>query len=410
MIKRLHSFWFLFFATAFVFIGCNNQTKQTGESGKSSNGSSAKGQAKDYVEGKDYLVYERVRLLDKNGFSQPVEALSMLLPQGWTQESEIGWTRGTGCDGTFTWMKAKSADGKFSIQMFPEKVYGWNEDQSQNRANGNNGNCTSMQPLEAEYYLRKVFGPQELGNPEILNVQMNQEVVAQMRQKNETFVREMQQYGAGRINFNQTAVNAEVRWADGTEGFVILGVNITIGEVPNIYNGSSSTIYTMQASPRVVFKYPKGEAETAKNQFAAIMSSIRTNPAWLSAVNSYWKQVRQQSNMAHQNRIRMNDELTRSMGNAAIKRGQERLNNMDLQMRSWEQQQSSQDRMHTNFIKAIREVDNFKDATGTYEMSSSYNHAWSRGDGNSFLMSNNPNFDPQFAFKDQNWQEMKKVD
>lgn len=410
MIKRLHPFWFLFFAIAPVSISCNSQTTQTKKAGKSVNGSSAEGQKKGYVEGKDYLVYERVRLLDKNGFSQPVEALSFLLPKGWTQESEIEWQQGTGCDGTYSWMKAKSANGKFSIQMFPVRLYAWNDDQSLNQSNSNTGNCTTMQPMDAEPYLRKVFGPREMGNMEVVKVQMNKAVVAQMQQKNEAFVREMQQYGAGRINFNQTAVNADVRWPDGTEGFIILGVNITIGEIPNIYNGTSSNIYTTQVSPCVVFKYPKGEEESARNQFAAIMSSIRTNTAWLNAVNSYWKQKRQQSDVAHRERIRMNDELTRSMGKAAIKSGQERLNNMDLQMRSWEQQQSSQDKMHTNFIKAIREVDNFKDATGTYEMSSSYDHAWSRGDGNSFIMSNNPNFDPQFQFKDQNWQEMKKVD
>jgi hypothetical protein len=410
MMKCLPLFRFLFFAIAPFIIGCNSQTTQNGETSKSVNRSSAESQTKDYVEGTDYLVYERLRLLDKNGFSQPVEALSILLPKGWMQESEIAWTKGTTCDGTFSWIKAKSADGKFSIQMFPARIYGWNDDQSLNQASTNTSNCTLMQPIEAEPYLRNIFGHEELDNPEVVKVQMNEDVVAQMQQKNEAFIREMQQYGAGPITFNQTAVNADVRWPDGTEGFIILGVNISINEVPNIYNGTSSNVYTMEVSPRVVFKYPKGEKESARNQFAAIMSSIRTNPAWVNAVNSYWKQVRQQSNAAHQTRIRMNDELTRSMGNVAIKRGQERLNDMDLQMRSWEQQQSSQDRMHTNFIKAIREVDNFKDATGTYEMSSSYNHAWSRGDGNSFVMSNNSNFDPQYVFKDQNWQEMKKVD
>lgn len=407
MSKQLHRFWFLFFAMAPVFINCSSKTKDAGETSKPGN---ADGKKENYAEGTDYLVYERVRLLDKNGFSEPVEALSMLLPKGWTQESEIVWAKGTGCDGTTGWLKAKSADGKFSIQMYPSKVYGWNDEQSLNQSNNNSGNCGSMQPMEAEPYLRKVFAPNELGNPEVVNVQMNKDVVAQMQQKNQEVTAEMQQYGAGRMSFNQTAVNADVRWPDGTGGFIVLGVNTLTGEVPNIYNGTSSNIYTMEIRSRVVFKYPKGEEENARNQFAAIMSSIRTNPAWSNAVNSYWKQVRQQSNMAHQQRIRMNDELTRSMGNAAIKRGQERLNNMDLQMRSWEQQQSAQDRMHTNFIKTIREVDNFKDATGTYEMSSSYNHAWSRGDGNSFIMSNNPNFNPQFVLKDQNWQEMKKVD
>lgn len=407
MIKQLHRFCFLLLAIAPFFISCNSKTKETGETGKPG---AADGKKSDYAEGTDYLVYERIRIMDKNGFSEPVEALSLLLPKGWTQESEIVWAKGTGCDGTTAWLKAKSADGKFSIQMFPSKVYGWNDEQSLNRTKNNSGNCGAMQPMEAEPYLRKVFGPNELDNPEVVNVKMNNDVVAQMQQKNQEVIGEMQQYGAGRISFNQTAVNADVRWPDGTGGFVILGVNSSTTEVPNIYNGSSSNIYTTEARSRVVFKYPKGEEESARNQFAAIMSSIRTNTVWLNAVNSYWKQVRQQSNVAHQQRIKMNDDLTRSMGAAAIQRGQERLNNMDLQMRSWEQQQSSQDRMHTNFIKTIREVDNFKDATGTYEMSSSYSNAWSRGDGNSFIMSNNSNFNPQSVFKDQNWQEMKKVD
>ncbi len=65
--------------------------------------------------------------------------------------------------------------------------------------------------------------------------------------------------------------------------------------------------------------------------------------------------------------------------------------------------------MHTEFIKTIREVENFRDETGKYEMSAGYDHVWSRGDGDNFLMSNNPNLDPSSVFKDQNWKQMKKV-
>ncbi|GAB2794017.1 hypothetical protein GCM10027275_43790 [Rhabdobacter roseus] len=285
--KRFLFLWFLFLGGAFVLASCNSQSAQTGKSSQSAEGASAGGPTQTYVEGKDYLVYERVRLLDQNGFSQPVEAYSILLPSGWTQESEVVWTKGTVCDGTSSWMKARSADGKFSIQFFPARIYGWNDNPVLNQANTQTENCTLMQPTEAEAYLRNVFGPEELGNPDVVNVRLNQAVVAQMQQKNEAFVREMQQYGSGRITFNQTAVNADVRWRDGTAGFVILGVNVSIGGVPNIYDGTSSTIYTTEASPRIVFKYPQGEEEGARRQLAAIMSSFRTNPAWANAVNGY---------------------------------------------------------------------------------------------------------------------------
>jgi hypothetical protein len=62
------------------------------------------------------------------------------------------------------------------------------------------------------------------------------------------------------------------------------------------------------------------------------------------------------------------------------------------------------------FIKTIREVENYSDATGKVELVSGYNHAWSKSDGSSFIMSDNPNFDPSSVFQDQRWKEMKKVE
>ncbi|MCA0348883.1 MAG: hypothetical protein LCH35_06450 [Bacteroidetes bacterium] len=62
------------------------------------------------------------------------------------------------------------------------------------------------------------------------------------------------------------------------------------------------------------------------------------------------------------------------------------------------------------FIKTIREVENYSDATGKVELVTGYNHAWSRSDGSSFIMSDNPNFNPSSVFQDQRWKEMKKVE
>lgn len=359
------------------------------------------------------MVYNRIRILDKKGFTEPQEAYSLLLPKNWQHEGAVEWNfPGTGCDGIWGWLKAKSTDGKFNFEVFPDKIYSWNDDpgmQQFNQQNNSSTNCTSERPMTAEEYLKNIF-VKEIGNPQVVSVEPNQFVVDQMRENNDKFRNEMTQYGAGAIQFNQTAINAVVRWNDNTEGLVTLGSNVIESSVPNVYNGTSDKIYTTAIVKRTVFKYPSAAAEQAKNQFGVVMSSIRTNPAWKNAVDDYWKQVRQQRNVAHVGRIKMMDEQTRQMGENAIRRGNERLQQMDNQMRSWEASQSSQDRMHTNFIKTIREVENFRDEKGTYEMTSSYNHAWSRGDGTSFVMSNNPNFDPAFVLKDQAWKQMKKVD
>ena len=43
------------------------------------------------VEGKDYVVLERVRFNDEEGFDRPVEAISILVPRGWRTEGGIRW-------------------------------------------------------------------------------------------------------------------------------------------------------------------------------------------------------------------------------------------------------------------------------------------------------------------------------
>lgn len=321
---------------------------------------------------------------------------------------------GSTCDGTFGWLKAASPDEKYSLMVYPDILYGWNTNaqtrQFFQNSGGSSTNCMNREPINAENYLRQVFAREELGNAEIVKVEPNSFVVQQMQQANEVTLSELRQYGAGAMMFHQTAINAEVRWPNGKEGLVVLGVSILEMDVPNVYDGSYAKIYTTQLTKRIVFTYPKGESEQAKNQFSSIMGSFRTNPAWNDAVNKFWKDIRQKKNVAHIGKIKMMDEQTRSMGDAAIRSGEARLKNMDTDMRNWEQRQNSQDRIHTNFIKTIREVENYRDETGKYEMTSSYDHAWSRGDGTSFVMSNNPNFDPAFVFKDQNWKAMKKVD
>lgn len=398
-----------------ILSSCGNQNSGNMNNGTSASGNNASGdnasRNENFVEGKDYTLYERVRLMDKIGFTEPAEAYSMLLPKGWKSDGEVIWINpGTTCAGTYRKLKATSPDGKYVFEMMPDILFSWNPDpqmsQYQNQNNG--GFCKTGEPVNAEKYLRNIFA-QELGGAEVVSVEENAAVVSRMRESNEKAIRELQQYGAGRMQFNQTALNANLKWNDNTEGMVTLGSSILEGEVPNVYNGTSNTIYTTQITARTIFKYPAGEGEQAKKLFTLIMASIRTNPAWTEAVNNFWLQARQQSNVAHVGRIKMIDEQTRRMGEQAIRNGQQRLNQMDNQMRTWEQSQASQDRSHTEFIKTIRGVENFRDETGKYEMTAGYDHAWSRGDGTSFILSDNPNFNPASVLQDQNWKQMKKV-
>ena len=262
-------------------------------------------------------------------------------------------------------------------------------------------------PLDATQYFKQVFVNQELGGPAITDIKDNNEGLSSLKERAEADRLEMMRYGASDVNMYPSAITARVKWKDGSEGIVLCGIMISETIIPNIYNGSYSKSYLTSTTKRIVFKYPANEYEKASRMMSTMISSVRTNMARVNAINKSALQARENSNIIHQQKIRMIDQQTNEIGKAAIARGNQNLADMDNQMRSWEKSQASQDRMNTNFIKAIREVETYQDATGTVELNSGYNHAWSRSDGSNFILSDNPNFDPSSIFQDQRWKEMK---
>lgn len=391
----------------FPVLSCSSQDKP---GAKTTITSKAKTSAT-FVEGKDYTEFVRSRVLDRQGFSEPVEAFSLLIPKGWTFTGGIMWEPpGSICAGNNLEYKAQAPDGKFIFEILPNYIWSFAPDQAPNQFNQSRTKyCSQGEPMNAEAYFRNVFARNELGNPEVLSIENNPNGLESMIEHNNKGRQELMSYGSAQINYYPSAISAKVKWANGTEGIVLCGVNILENIVPNPYNGTSSKIYTTIATERVVFVYPSAESSRAINMLSVIMSSIRTNTMWKSTVDNYWRNVRQQKHIAHIGTIKMIDAQTAQMGRDAVAKGQQNLNNMDASMRNWEASQQSNDRIHTNFIKTIREVETYRDETGKIELGSGYNHAWSRSDGTSFIMSDNPNFDPSSVYQDNRWKEMKKV-
>ncbi len=76
MNKLYYRLFLLSFATAPFFSGCDAQTKPSQKLPvKTATGQAAVSKPKSYTEGKDYMIYERVRVLDKKGFTEPQESI-----------------------------------------------------------------------------------------------------------------------------------------------------------------------------------------------------------------------------------------------------------------------------------------------------------------------------------------------
>lgn len=406
---NLKGFSFSILTLCYMMASCQQKKQGTAVNSHQKNMAAA-----NFREGEDYLLFERARVVDKNGFDVPVEAFSVLLPKGWTFNGVVDWQApGSGCDGTYTHFRAQSPAGEYSIEVLPPVLWSWTSNEYARQFNESQpprGNCYFGDPMDATQYVKNVMAPKVLGNVTVNNINPNEIVAQEVAQNNDKIRTELMRYGASQVDIRQTAVNADVSFPDRSEGMLMCAISITDVTVPNIYNGTYDKNITCQAAKRIVFRYPAGKKDDAMKQLTVILGSYTTNPAWQQGVNSFWKDVREKKQAVHIGKIKMMDAQTREIGRRAIENGNQRLASMDNEFRSWEARQATDDRIHSNFIKTIREVETYRDVNGKVELNSGYNHAWSRGDGTSFIMTNSPNFDPSSVLQDQSWKEMKKVD
>ncbi len=115
-------------------VSWNSQNKPVNNKNNSTTPNKVKATSLNYTEGKDYVEFTRARVLDKVGFSQPVEAFSLLIPKTWKFDGGIMWTPpGAPCAGNNLKLKATSPDGKFIFEMLPNLV--WNFDPEQGQMN-----------------------------------------------------------------------------------------------------------------------------------------------------------------------------------------------------------------------------------------------------------------------------------
>src|SRR5690606_26109647 len=120
---------------------------------------------------------------------------------------------------------------------------------------------------------------------------------------------------------NNDAITADLKFSDSNEGFLMVAVSNGTLTIPNVYNGTYMQNYTSTSPTRIVFKYPKGEKEKARELFSTIYSSFKTNPVWNETVEKYWKDNRSKSYAESMNTIRLMDERTKQIAQQTIENG-----------------------------------------------------------------------------------------
>ena len=353
---------------------------------------------KQFVEGKDYVVLERLRVMDPTGFAQPTEAYSILVPKGWKSQGGITWQVGNPCmiEAIRNRVSVTSPDGRMALEIYPVQQWEWWDDQlmlqtqMQQQQNPVFRRCSIAQPMDAGQFLQ---GPmaQEMG-AQVLNVEPNDDMNAVLRQQAQAANQQFQQAGVN-VENRPSAAMATLRYPDGSGGIALCSIGMTVAWMPNYMTGGQSASYTCQALQKIALRCPAGQEAEARKLLSTVLASFRVNPEWQGGVQ------RMMNNVAAV-------EQQETMKRAAIQR--DAMNySADLQQRTWEEGQASRDRIAEGWSQTLRGVETWSDPSGaSIELSAGYNEAWSRPDG-TYILSNDPLFDPSVAFQ-EDWKRLQK--
>ncbi|MFO1499816.1 MAG: tetratricopeptide repeat protein [Verrucomicrobiota bacterium] len=220
-----------------------------------------------FTEGKDYTVWQRVRIKDQNGFGQPVEAYSILLPKGWRTEGQVSWVINASCpaDAVQNRVTAVSPDGAFRLEVFPQRNWQWFDDpmmlqNAQNSARMGYAGCALGPPYEAGQYMQQVFVPTDLRGAQLVSHRPNEAMARAMQEQAQ---RNNATFRAAGVNLESrpSAEIGQLRFPDGQVGIVLCAVEQTVASMPNLLNGGRYASYQCRATVKTMLSGPAGREE-----------------------------------------------------------------------------------------------------------------------------------------------------
>jgi hypothetical protein len=378
-----------------ILVSCNAQSSQKNKSNNTANKSAS------MVEGKDYIILKRFRLEDKQGFSQPIEVSSFVLPANWKVNSNVQWNLSSKClpEMVQVSLNAKSENDDFELMYLPTTQFDWSDDPvylDAMQRGFNMNSCHIAQPLDAAGYIRNTLATninaQVKASKTIDELQQLMDAGAMQQ------TQQARQAGNNAYSHRGSAAEGVLQFADGKEGLAFCTLMQTIVTMGGTQEQIAHNSYCY-VSMRMVLKYKAGNEAMARKIMSTLFSSTRINPTWMNGIQNFFAAVAknaQDQNWKHTQEIR---EVQQQMGNNII--------------RNWEQRNAASNNTYTKdtdgFGQYLRGVENWTDADGNkVELTSGYSNAWSKGDG-SYILSNNPSFDPNVELDGtQSWGRMKQ--
>lgn len=335
-----------------------------------------------------------VQIPNSNGpISAPIAARA-LIPQGWTADGAAIWpadaARECADHYTYAW-SATGPDGKSSFELFPTEMW--------NASNSLNLPCTQGQFQDVESYLR-AFASAHVPGATNFQFRQRQDLLEPQRPQIEF---EMQmvnvQYAANGTRFWPDAGELTFTYNDGgtqMKGVIGATARFYLSQAPNAFTGVPLTTLVGQTNYTYAASFP---AATFDAQLVELMrKSVKPDYLFLDQASEYALQVSIRKTGIVKQRSEFIVAAGYALTRATIERNQAAANAAvaksyaDAPITSG----GSDDRSQRERIESIRGVETYDDPVygGTVQLDNTYDHAWRVNNNDSYILTNDPNFNP----------------
>lgn len=350
-----------------------------------------------------------VRIMDSQGWGQPVEVARLLIPSDWKEEGGIQWAQNMArCPQNIIqarW-RARSPDGLNGIEILPQYAWVWSDDPMQQQvmqqSAANNMACDAYPVMSPADFLARMVVPRTRQQARVVGGEALPAVSrAEQEGLDRTYGPIVQQgylrgvrAEAGRVRVQHQMNGQPVEeWLSATIA-TIAAPSANSAALMNGGTAMTATNYQLMAYNVVGTWAPRGQLDRQAKLFATMIASTRPNPQYQAAVAQFLSNVGRIQQQAAMDRQRIWREAQQAISSSI--------------QQTYAQNQAVQDRMAEQFGQAIRGVETYIDPRSNerVELVGGYTSAWSNGKGE-YILSDTPGFNPAAALQ-EDWREMHR--
>lgn len=353
---------------------------------------------------------------DPEGFGQPVDAYSMLLPHDWTVAGAVRWV-GAGlppCTATRDAqliLAAESPDRRWGLYILPAPMVTWMDARMRpSMFPGLGSGPPPVHPMleqmaQGQHRPGSVCrvsanaSPAGLAEEAFLPLMRPGARVLERRDMPE--VRRAIEAGidtqaAPGLRFQvfatQYRIALDTPAGPVEEAHLFIGQTVTT-ELPSA-DGTVLISVEVIGQPVMVSRYPAGLRAQAEPLLATLAGTLRANPRWDAAIAGHRRTITQMGMRSLQERSRIWADTSRQIS--------------DMQMQGWRERRDASDRGQAMMRDVIHGVQPLSDpATGReYELPNAYSSFYTNARGE-ILMSADPTFRAQDLFPHEDWTRLQ---